>query len=115
MEQGAPVVIVDVFADHRVPADLYRRTFVKSLAMVPIGTPPHTLAAIGAYWGRRHKGTADELRTLEALAGQAARVLQETCPRCHRRGFVRVENTIARGVASRSYYCGACEHTWLTR
>jgi GAF domain-containing protein len=115
MERGTPAVIEDVFADARVPTDLYRRTFVRSLAMVPIGTPPHTLAAIGAYWARRHRGTPRELRTLEALAGQAARVLEETCPRCLRRGFVRVENTIARGVASRSYYCGVCEHTWLTR
>jgi GAF domain-containing protein len=33
-----PAVIEDIYADDRIPADAYRPTFVKSLAMVPIRT-----------------------------------------------------------------------------
>src|SRR5215467_12485878 len=33
-----PAVIEDIYADPRIPAEAYRPTFVKSLAMVPICT-----------------------------------------------------------------------------
>ena len=36
MRTACPLVLPDVFADARVPHDVYRRTFVKSLAMVPV-------------------------------------------------------------------------------
>lgn len=65
------VVIEDVFADERIPHDLYRPTFVRSLAMVPIRVED-PLGAIGAYWASTHRATPDEVATLEALAGTAA-------------------------------------------
>ncbi|HVY45829.1 MAG TPA: GAF domain-containing protein, partial [Minicystis sp.] len=61
------VTIEDVFADPRVPADAYRPTFVKSLAMVPIRTAA-PIGAIGNYWASHHRVRPDELELLQALA-----------------------------------------------
>jgi len=65
------VVIEDIYADARIPHEAYRPTFVQSLAMVPIrSTDP--LGAIGNYWARRHRPTADEVALLQALADSTA-------------------------------------------
>jgi predicted RNA-binding Zn-ribbon protein involved in translation (DUF1610 family) len=37
---------------------------------------------------------------------------QLVCPRCGKVGLVRVEHVIRGHHATRSYDCGACEHTW---
>lgn len=62
-----PTVIEDIYADPRIPADAYRPTFVKSLAMVPIRTAS-PIGAIGTYWARRYRPTDEHLRLLQALA-----------------------------------------------
>lgn len=62
-----PVVIPDIYADPRIPADAYRPTFVKSLAMVPIRTAA-PLGAIGNYWSDDHQATPEEVAFLSALA-----------------------------------------------
>ena len=49
------VAIEDVTADPRIPQDLYRPTFVRSLLMVPVGTP-EPVAGIGVYWAFRLYG-----------------------------------------------------------
>jgi GAF domain-containing protein len=67
-------IIPDVYADPRVPSDAYRPTFVKSLAMVPVGQD-NPLAAIGAYWARPHTATDAEVEILLALADSAALAL----------------------------------------
>ncbi|MEZ4405186.1 MAG: ATP-binding protein [Polyangiales bacterium] len=67
MNHREPVVIPDIYDDPRVPADAYRPTFVRSLAMVPIRTHA-PLGAIGTYWATKRKVTDDELRVLGALA-----------------------------------------------
>jgi len=70
------VAIADVYADPRVLHEAFRPTFVKSLALVPIGAggePP--LGALGAYWASRHEATETELEVLQALAGSAATAL----------------------------------------
>lgn len=71
MLNAKPVLIEDVFDDPRVPADLYRPTFVKSMAVVPI-RPSSAIGAIGAYWAVKRLPTADELMLLEALANTAS-------------------------------------------
>lgn len=71
MEHRTTVVIEDVYADARIPHDLYRPTFVKSLAMVPVRRQD-PIAAIGAYWARPHLADRRELALLDALAGLAA-------------------------------------------
>ncbi len=68
------VVIDDIYRDDRIPHDAYRPTFVKSLAMVPVGEA-EPVAAIGAYWARQHRATAHEVQLLEMLAGFAALAL----------------------------------------
>jgi signal transduction histidine kinase len=67
MLHNQSAVIEDIYADDRIPADVYRQTFVKSMAMVPIRavTP---VGAIGSYWANYHTPSAEEMVLLEALA-----------------------------------------------
>lgn len=66
MTHRQPVTIPNIFLDDRVPQDVYRRTFVKSLMMVPVGGDP--VAAIGAYWAEYHDPTDDQSLALFRLA-----------------------------------------------
>lgn len=112
MAHGRPAVIADVFADPRVPADAYRPTFVKSMAMVPVGTGT-MVAAIGAYWAAPHAATRDDVEILEALAGAAAIVLEETCPRCHLRDATRPPDPPPDALAAaNAFVCSACDYAW---
>jgi signal transduction histidine kinase len=65
------VVVEDVYGDARIPHDLYRPTFVKSLAVVPI-RQEDPIGALGAYWASRRVATDREVMLLESLAGAAA-------------------------------------------
>jgi signal transduction histidine kinase len=69
------VVIEDIYADSRIPADAYRPTFVKSLAMVPIRTRD-PLGAIGNYWATPHVPSSEEMKLLQTLADAAAVALE---------------------------------------
>lgn len=57
-----PIVIPDVTADPRVPHGAYLSTFVKSMAMFPLGYPA-PIAALGLYW----KETRTLARDVEVL------------------------------------------------
>ena len=72
MTHGATVIIPDIYADPRVPHDAYRPTFVKSMAMVPVGKG---YAAIGAYWAQPHAATQNEVEMLQAMAESAGLAL----------------------------------------
>jgi signal transduction histidine kinase len=74
MRTRETVVIEDVREDPRVSQEVYRGTFVRSLAMVPIGRGA-PVGAIGAYWARCRRATAEELAALEALADAAHAVV----------------------------------------
>lgn len=67
MLNSKTVVLRDIFADDRIPHDAYRKTFVKSLVMVPVRTEV-PVAAIGAYWREHRSFTVQEIATIEALA-----------------------------------------------
>lgn len=67
-------VVPDIDLDPRVPQAAYRPTFVRSLAMVPIGTPEPT-AAVGAYWSVVRAPSPDAVARLEALAGAAGEAI----------------------------------------
>jgi diguanylate cyclase (GGDEF)-like protein len=69
------VVIEDVFTDPRVPAQAYRATFVKSLAVVPIRSLD-PVGAIGTYWASHRTPTANEVQLLRALADTTAVALE---------------------------------------
>jgi putative two-component system response regulator len=75
MTHREPVVIDDIFADPRVPADAYRPTFVKSLAMVPIRTVD-PVGAIGNYWASHRRPGQHEVYLLQALADSTAVALE---------------------------------------
>jgi signal transduction histidine kinase len=69
------VVIPDIYADPRIPADAYRPTFVKSLAMVPIRTE-EPIGAIGNYWATQRTPTPEEVSLLAALANATSLALE---------------------------------------
>jgi signal transduction histidine kinase len=75
MLNAAPAVIEDIYADARIPADAYRPTFVKSLAMVPVRST-NPIAAIGNYWATRRMPTEAEVRLLQALADSTSVALE---------------------------------------
>ena len=68
-------VVPDIFSDERIPQDVYRTTFVKSLAMVPVRRED-PIGAIGAYWARHHPATPDEVGVLQSLADAASLALR---------------------------------------
>lgn len=74
MRHREPAIVEDVFADPRIPHDLYRPTFVKSLMIVPIGAPP--LGAIGLYWAEHHRPSDEQVAAARALASSAAVALE---------------------------------------
>lgn len=67
MLNAKSVMLPDIYADPRIPADAYRPTFVKSLAMVPIRLKS-PIGAIGVYWARHHTASEEEIGLIEALA-----------------------------------------------
>lgn len=75
MNHAQSVVIEDIYNDARVPAEAYRPTFVKSLAMVPIRTES-PVGAIGNYWATNYHPTDEQLRVLQALANTTSVALE---------------------------------------
>ena len=69
------VALEDIYADARIPADAYRPTFVKSLAMVPIRTAA-PIGAIGVYWASHRRVTHEELDLLQALADSTSTAME---------------------------------------
>lgn len=75
MLHAEPVTIEDIYADPRIPAEAYRPTFVKSLAMVPIRKDA-PIGAIGNYWAHNHQPTTEQVSILQALANTTAVALE---------------------------------------
>jgi hypothetical protein len=74
MNNAQTVTIPDVFEDSRVLQHANRRTFVKSMAMVPV-RDVDPIAAIGAYGATPHAASDLELRVLKVLADASALAL----------------------------------------
>lgn len=73
MVHGEPAVVPDIREDPRIPLEAYRPTFVRSLLMVPVGTP-QPRAALGAYWAVprvARRAEVEALTRLAALTGEA--------------------------------------------
>ena len=68
-------VVPDIAVDNRIPLEAYLPTFVRSLVMVPVGSPT-PVAAIGAYWSRHYRATPDEIASLQSLAARTATAIQ---------------------------------------
>jgi two-component sensor histidine kinase len=71
MLEKQTAVIEDILLDERIPQELYRDTFVKSLLMVPVRSDD-PIGAIGAYWAARHCASDEEVEALERLARATA-------------------------------------------
>jgi two-component system CheB/CheR fusion protein len=74
MEHAQTAVIEDIFADPRIPHDVYRRTFVKSLIMTPVGQNS-PVAALGAYWSEKRRFTEREIAAVKTMGMLVGRVL----------------------------------------
>jgi hypothetical protein len=91
MKHRKSVIVEDVYDDPRVPADAYRPTFVKSLAMVPIRTK-NPVGAIGVYWAKRTRPRPEEVKVLQALADSTSVMMEN----------VRVYSDLEKKVAART-------------
>ena len=75
MEHCEAVTITDIYADSRIPIEAYKKTFVRSLAIVPI-RKYNPLGAIGAYWDVTYSPTPMEVQLLQTLADATARAVE---------------------------------------
>lgn len=66
MSNRLPVAVADITIDVRIPQDVYRATFVRSLVMAPLLSPGFS-GAIAAYWSARGQ-RGGELTQLSRLA-----------------------------------------------
>lgn len=71
MRHKVAAVIPDIYQDPRVPTDVYRPTFVKSMVMVPI-RKENPIGAIGNYWAKSHEPSEREIELLQSLADSAS-------------------------------------------
>lgn len=75
MRDNDVVVIPDVMIDPRVPNAAYEPTFVRSMAMMPIGSP-QPVAAVGAYWSEAGAPSDAALALLRTLSRAATTALE---------------------------------------
>lgn len=75
MQHKEAVFIPDIYADSRVPHGVYRPTYVKSLAMVPI-RKSDPVGAIGTYWAQPQRLTSDQIELLQALADSTSMAIE---------------------------------------
>lgn len=71
MKNAQTVVIGDIYKDDRIPYSAYRKTFVKSLAMVPVRRDD-PVGAIGAYWSTIGQPSIEAVNLLQRIANSAA-------------------------------------------
>jgi GAF domain-containing protein len=64
-------VVADIEVDERIPLAAYRPTFVRSLAMVPIGVEA-PMGAIGVYWASVRPVSPAVVADLEQFAAEVA-------------------------------------------
>jgi two-component system CheB/CheR fusion protein len=77
MLNSQTAVITDIFTDPRIPQAVYRKTFVKSLIMVPIGLETK-IAAMGAYWRDQRDFSDDDVQTVETMADHVGQALKRS-------------------------------------
>jgi GAF domain-containing protein len=75
MLNKATAAIEDIFKDSRIPHEAYRKTFVKSLVMAPVGlsTP---VAAIGAYWQDKPIISEREVAAVQTVAAMVGAAME---------------------------------------
>jgi len=96
-------IVEDVYADDRIPVQVYQPTFVRSLVMVPMRREQEFVGAMGAYWAVPRQATAREVALLEAVVGaaSAAGVVARRCGSSRdAAGPGGLDASIARGVSA---------------
>lgn len=73
MLENRAILIPDIYADARVPHAAYAATFVRSMAMFPVGTHDPQMA-IGAYWRVAGETDPESVSLLSSLAHAAGMV-----------------------------------------
>ena len=77
MMNNQTAIVPDIFADPRIPHDVYRKTFVKSLVMAPVGFDS-PIAAIGVYWRDKSEISPREVAIVERIAAMVGDALHRT-------------------------------------
>jgi GAF domain-containing protein len=72
MTHNRTAAVPDIRIDPRIPQDLYRATFVRSLLMTPIGTAT-AVAALGAYWAAPRNFSPGDVAAMEGVAALISR------------------------------------------
>ncbi len=70
-----PAFIEDIYKDSRIPLELYKPTYIRSLAALPIFSE-NPKAAFCSYWDKNYSPTSNEVQLLQTLADAAAISLQ---------------------------------------
>lgn len=91
MTNQEPAIIEDIYQDPRIPLEIYKTTFVKSLVMVPV-TGIEVIGAIGNYFKNRYLPTDEEVKLLQTLADAAATAI----------GNIRLYNELEERVNQRT-------------
>ncbi|MES2033660.1 MAG: HWE histidine kinase domain-containing protein [Pseudomonadota bacterium] len=99
MLNGETAVIADIYLDDRIPHDVYRPTFVKSLVMTPV-RPADPIGAIGAYWADVRHPEPAEIASLGAIARATATALEN----------VRLLRSLEEAVARRDHMIRELDH-----
>ncbi len=92
MNNREPLAIRDIYKDMRISAETYRSTFVRSMAMVPIGVQG-PIGAIGIYWAAPHTTTPEQIGLLQALAESATAAIENLRVRQELQESVRQRTT----------------------
>src|SRR5579883_390004 len=96
MKHRQTCTIADIYRDARIPLDVYRSTFVKSLAMVPIQVE-EPIGAIGVYWAKQQQPSAEAIEMLQTLASATALALENV------RIYAELELRVRRRTAELEY------------
>ena len=86
-----PALIEDIYDDDRIPHNVYKPTFVKSLAMIPIRAKS-PIGAIGTYWAKKYSPTQEQVTLLQSLADVTAVTIEK----------INVYNELERRVKDRT-------------
>lgn len=70
-----PVIINDIYKDERIPIEVYKNTYVKSLAVFPANHQDPEFA-IGCYWDTHYSPDSEEIQLIQTLA-EAANIAYE--------------------------------------
>ncbi len=62
-----PAIIEDIYQDDRIPVELYKKTFVKSLAVFPANYK-NPKFALGCYWDKHYTPDEQEIQLMKTLA-----------------------------------------------